>query len=209
MRLYDSPAAPSPRRVRIFLAEKRMEVLRAPVDLRAREQFAPAFRAINPSCTVPVLELDDGTYLCESMAICRYLEARQPEPSLFGRNAKEQGMVEMWNRRVELEGYLPAADVLRNTSPAFADRALPGVPEGVPQIPALAGRGRATLARLYRKLEEQLAANEFIAGGYSVADITALVTVDFAARLGVRLPDDARHLRRWYEAVSGRPSATA
>lgn len=210
MKLYDSPGAPSPRRVRVFLAEKNMSVPCVPVDLRARGQFAREFRAINPGCTVPVLELDDGTYLCESMAICRYIEALQPDPPLFGRDPKEQGLVEMWNRRVELEGYLPAADVLRNTLPAFEDRALPGVPGGVPQVPALAERGRATLVRLYRKLEGQLAENAFIAGGrFSVADITALVTVDFAARGGARVPDDALHLHRWYEAVSGRPSASA
>lgn len=209
MKLYDFSGAPSPRRVRIFLAEKGVTVPTEQVDLRKREHFAESFRRINPNCVVPALELDDGTCLCESVAICRYFEELYSQPALFGTDPADKARVEMWNRRVELEGYLAVADVLRNTLPAFEDRGLPGV-TGVPQIPALAERGRATVARLFLKLDAQLASNEFVAGArYSVADITALVTMDFGARLKVELPDGLENLKRWYRAVSSRPSATA
>jgi glutathione S-transferase len=210
MRLYDFVNAPSPRRVRIFLAEKGITVPRVPVDLVRKEQFSTGYRRVNPDCTLPALELDDGTLLCESVAICRYLEEIHPEPPLFGRDAKDKAIVEMWNRRAELQGYLRAADVLRNEEPRFADRALPGVEGGVPQIPALAERGRQALRRFYERLDAELATREFITGShFTIADITALVTVDFAARAKFALPPELAHLGRWHKAVSARPSASA
>jgi glutathione S-transferase len=210
MKLYDFAHAPSPRRVRIFLAEKGVNVPRVSVDLVKREQFSPDFRHKNPDCTLPALELDDGTLLCESVAICRYFEETHPEPPLFGRDAKDKAIVEMWNRRAELQGYLRAADVLRNQEPRFADRALPGVEGGVPQIAALAERGRQALQRFYSRLDAELATREFIAGPhFTIADITALVTVDFAARAKFALPPEFAHLARWHQTVSARPSARA
>lgn len=210
MKLYDFAHAPSPRRVRIFLAEKGITVPRVTVDLVKKEQFAPDFRRLNPDCTLPALELDDGTVLCESVAICRYFEEIHPEPPLFGRDARDKAIVEMWNRRAELQGYLRAADVLRNEEPRFADRALPGVEGGVPQIAALAARGRQALRRFYARLDAELAMREFIAGPrFTIADITALVTVDFATRLKFALPPEFAHLGRWHRAVSARPSANA
>lgn len=210
MKLYDFTLAPSPRRVRIFLAEKGVEIPRVQVNLREREQFAPEFVKTNANRTVPVLELDDGTRIAESVAICRYIEELNPDPPLMGVGAKERALVEMWNRRVEFEGYLAIADVLRNTNPMFAERGLPGVPDAVPQIPALGERGRATVNRLFAKLNAQLAHNEYIAGPrFSIADITALVSVDFAARVQLSVPEEFTELHRWYRLVAARPSANA
>jgi len=210
MKLYDFKHAPSPRRVRIFLAEKGLTVPMETVDLVKKDQFRPEYRALNPACTVPSLVLDDGTVIGESAAICRYFEELHPEPNLLGRDAKECALIEMWNRWIEFNGYLRAADVLRNTEPRFADRGLPGLEGGVPQIPDLAARGHAALGRLYERLDGELANREFVAGPrYTVADITLLVTVDFASRFGAPVPESRPHLRRWHTAVSARPSAGA
>lgn len=210
MKLYDFTLAPNPRRVRIFLTEKGIEVPLVQVNLREREQFVPEFRAINPNATVPMLELDDGTQIAESVAICRYFEELQPQPPLMGIDPKDKALVEMWNRRVEIEGFLPSADVLRNTLPAFEGRALPGMPDGVPQIPALAERGRATAARLFDKLDRQLADKDFVTSArFTIADITALVTIDFATRAKISALDGRDNLKRWHDRVSARPSAAA
>jgi glutathione S-transferase len=138
MKLYDFAPAPNPRRVRIFLAEKGIEVPTEQVDLRARAQHEPAFVARNPSATVPVLELDDGTCISESVAICRYFEALQPEPPLMGEGAREQALVEMWQRRMEIDGMMAAGEAFRNATPGFKDRALAGTAP-VAQIAELAG----------------------------------------------------------------------
>ena len=140
MRLFDFDRAPNPRRVRIFLAEKQLDVPRVNVNLFRRDQLSPEFLAINPGGTVPVLEADDGTYLTESLAICRYLDSLQPEPALFGRNPREEALTLMWANIVENDGLFAVAEVLRNLSPGFQDHVLPG-PVPYPQIPALIGRG--------------------------------------------------------------------
>lgn len=212
MKLYDSPTAPSPRRVRVFLAEKGIEVKRVEVDLRRMAQFDEAYAGRSPVAAVPMLELDDGTCIVESIAICRYFEALQPEPALFGRDAREQALVEMWSRRAEFEGYLHVRDALRNSHPRFEDRGLPGVREGVPQIPALVQRALAGLRAFLDLLEARFATGTpWLAGdAYSVADITALVTLDFAQLVNVALDDRTHpHLARWYERASARPSALA
>ena len=210
MLLYDFPHAPSPRRVRIFLAEKDTQLPVQTVDLRSGEQFSPRLSALESCHTVPVLELDDGTCLSESMAICRYLEALHPQPPLLGSDAREQGLVEMWNRRIELQGYLAIFDAYRNSTPALAGRALPGVTGGVEQIPALVERGRAGFVAFLERLEPVLGVNEFVAGRrFSVADITLLVTIDFAARVDLGPSPGQSNLRNWYDAVAARPSARA
>lgn len=209
MLMYDFTPAPSPRRVRIFLAEKGLTVPTEQVDLRSQGQFTDAFRALNPECAVPCLVLDDGTTLTESMAICRYFEALHPEPALFGRGAVEQARVEQWSRRAEFEGYLAAAECYRNRAPLFADRALPGSLRW-PQIPALIERGEARVHHFFEILDRQLASNAYVAGAsYSVADITALVAVDFAGWSKLTLPESLTHARRWHATVSARPSAVA
>jgi len=209
VKFYDCETAPSPRRVRIFMAEKGIEVETVPVDLAKGEQFDADYRKINPDCVVPALELDDGTCISEVLAICQYLEERYPEPPLLGRTATERAVTTMWNAKAEQQGLWATADALRNTVKGLQGRALPG-PDDYDQIPELAVRGRQRAAAFLARLNGQLAEHEFIAGdAYSIADITAMVFVDFAMRLKIPLPDDAHELRRWHEAVSSRPSAAA
>jgi glutathione S-transferase len=209
MRFYDCATAPSPRRVRIFLAEKRVTVPTVQVDLRGGEHLMPPFRKLNPWCTVPVLELDDGTAISEAAAVCRYLEEQFPQPALMGRDPREKGVVAMWDHRCEIDGFLAAQEVFRNASRGLKGRALTGAAE-VEQIPALADRGRARLERFYAMLDERLAGNRFVAGdAFSIADITLLVTVDFAAWAKVPLAEGLASLRRWWDEVSARPSAKA
>lgn len=209
MKLYDCKTAPSPRRVRIYLAEKGIELDTVQVDLGRGEQFGPEFRRINPDCVVPVLELDDGRFISEVIAICHYLEVLHPEPPLFGRTPEEQAAVLMWNARVEQQGLWAMADAFRNSAKGLVDKALPG-PDPYPQIPELAERGRIRVQAFFQRIDAQLADNQFIVGDFfSIADISTMVVVDFAAWLKMSLPDDAQNLSRWYESVAGRPSAAA
>lgn len=209
MKFYDCKTAPSPRRVRIFLAEKGIEIETVQVDLGSGEQFSPAFRRVNPDCVVPVLELDDGRCISEVIAICHYLEALYPEPPLFGRTPEERAAVLMWNAKVEQQGLWAMADAFRNTAKGLVDKALPG-PDPYPQIPELAERGRDRVQAFFRKIDAQLADNPFIAGDFfSVADIAALAVVDFAGWLKMAVPEDADNVARWYKTVAGRASAAA
>jgi glutathione S-transferase len=209
MKLYDFAPAPNPRRVRIFLAEKGIALPMVQVNLRASEQFGPAFRAVNADCTVPVLELDDGARIADVLAICVYFETLQPEPPLMGIGARDKANVAAWQRRVERDGFLAVVEAFRNSTPGFKGRALPG-PDDYEQIPTLAERGRARLGKFFGMMNASLADREFVAGKqYSIADITALVTVDFAGWIKLHIPDDCSHLRRWYDTVAARPSAKA
>ncbi len=209
MKFYDCVTAPSPRRVRIFLAEKGLQVETEQVDLGAGDQFSPDFRRLNPDCVVPVLELDDGACLTEVLGICRYLEAVQPEPVLFGSTALAQGRVMEWNSKIEQQGLAAMAEAFRNSAPGLKGRALTG-PDAYEQIPELAKRGRKRVATFLERLDQHLAAQEFVAGGeYSIADITALVFVDFARRGKIDAAGEVPNLDRWYKAVSSRPSAAA
>jgi glutathione S-transferase len=210
MKLYDAPWAPSPRRVRIFLAEKGIEVPREAIDLRTNEQLADDYLRINPRGAVPALELDDGEVLCESAAICRYFEALQPAPPLFGTTPIEIGRIESWTRRVEGDGYAAAVYVMRNTVPAFKNRAIPDAGLAVAQIPELAARGALMWESFTEALDQRLSDRKWIAGGdYSFADITALVTIDFARAAKLVVPEKLVHLGRWHAAASARPSAGA
>jgi glutathione S-transferase len=209
MKFYDCAVAPSPRRVRMFLAEKGITLPTIQVDLRKGEQFGEAFRAINPECTVPVLKLDDGRRICDSLAICVYLEQANPQPPLMGVDAADRAIVAEWQRRAERDGFLAVAEAFRNSTPAFKTRALPG-PEDYVQIPALVERGRARTLTFFKLMNARLAEHEFVAGErYSIADITTLVAVDFAGWIKLMIPDDCPHLRRWHQAVAARPSARA
>lgn len=210
MKLYDAPWAPSPRRVRIFLAEKGIAVPCEAIDLRSGEHLGDAYLRINPRGAVPALELDDGEVLCESAAICRYFEALHPAPALFGRTPIEIGRIESWTRRIEGDGYAAAVYVLRNTVPAFKDRAITGAGLSVAQIPELAARGAIMWDGFVEALDARLADRPWIAGeDYSFADITALVTIDFARASKLAVPERFTNLRRWHDAASARPSATA
>ena len=175
MKFYDCSTAPSPRRVRIFLAEKGIELDTVQVDLRNGEQFSVEFRERNPDCAVPVLELDDGTCISEVFAICQYLEDRHPEPQLFGRTPEERALVLMWYTKIEQQGLIGVMEAFRNFSKGFKGRALAG-PDDYEQIPELAERGRLRVQRFMTRLDEQLEGHEFVVADYfSVADITALV----------------------------------
>lgn len=210
MKLYDFPLSPSPRRVRMFAAEKGIELELETVNIREKGQFDEAFRAISPNCTVPVLELEDGTTICDSFAIWRYFEEIEPEPPLMGATPLEKAMVELWLRRIELEGYQAAVEALRNGAERFKGRALPSA-EDFEQIPALAERGRRRLDLFFEVLDKRLQESGYVAGpDFTAADIHALIAVDFAERaLEIRPPESLTALAAWHEKVSARPSAKA
>ncbi|MGB3451337.1 MAG: glutathione S-transferase [Giesbergeria sp.] len=204
--LYDCATAPSPRRARIFLAEKGVPHDTIAIDLRTGEQLGDAYRQINPQCTVPALRTDEGLLLADNAGIAAYLEARYPEPPLLGATPEEKAEVASWNWRMEFEGLLAIAEALRNSAPAMANRALPGA-VNYPQIPALAERGLARVDQFFDLLNVRLAGREFVATDrFSVADITAVVAVDFA-RIVKRKPGDQHpELLRWRAAMALRPS---
>ncbi len=207
MKFYDCSTAPSPRRVRIFIAEKGIEIPTVNVDLGAEEQLKGAFAEINPWCTVPVLGLDDGTTISEATAVCRYLEEKFPEPRLMGTTPEERARVAMWDHIVEMDGFFAVAEAFRNSHPRYVGRALTG-PVNVEQIPALAERGHERVARFFGMLDKRLGESEYIAGDrFSFADITALVAVDFSRILKTGLADSQSNAKRWHEQVSARPGA--
>jgi glutathione S-transferase len=210
MKLYDATWAPSPRRVRIFLAEKGIEIERVMVDLREDEHLADPYLTINPRGAVPALELDDGEVICESAAICRYVEALQPDPTLFGKTPLAIGRIESWTRRIESDGYAAAVYALRNARPHFQDRGIPGKWPAIPQIPDLAARGVIMWDAFIEALDTRLRDRAWIATDtYSFADISALVTIDFARAAKLLVPETGRNVLRWHAAAASRPSATA
>jgi glutathione S-transferase len=204
--LYDCATAPSPRRARILLAEKGIAHETVQVDLRSGEQLGEAYRSLNPQCTVPALRTDDGLLLADNPAIAAWAEARFPEPPLLGRTPADKAEIASWQWRVEFEGLMPVAEALRNSSPAMVGRALPG-PVGYAQIPALAERGLQRLQHFFDTLDQHLQGRDFVAGGqFSVADITAVVAVDFARVVKCRPGEQHPHLLRWRAAMAQRPS---
>ena len=205
--LYDCATAPSPRRARILLAEKGVAHQTVQIDLRQGEQLGEAFRAINPQCTVPALRTEEGQVLTDNAAIAAYLEARYPEPPLMGRSPSEKAEIATWHWRAEFEGLMAIAEALRNSSPAMAQRALPG-PVNYEQIPALAQRGLSRLQQFFSDLNAQLDGHPFVAANqFSIADITAVVAVDFARVVKVK-PDAEQHphLLRWRAEMALRPA---
>jgi len=207
--LYDCSTAPSPRRARILLAEKGVPHETVQVDLRNGEQLGDAYRKINPQCTVPALRTDEGLLLTDNAAIAAYIEARFPQPPLLGGTPQEKAEIASWNWRVEFEGLLAIAEALRNSVPAMANRALPG-PVDYPQIPALAQRGLARVQQFFVTLNDRLAGRDFIAADrFSVADITAVVAVDFARAVKVKPGEQHPELQRWRAALAQRPSMSS
>ena len=204
--LYDCATAPSPRRARIFLAEKGIAHETVQVDLRNSEQLSSAYRQINPQCTVPALHPEEGVVLTDNAAIMAYLEARYPEPPLLGTTPNEKAQIASWNWRVEFEGLLAVAEALRNSAPAMANRALPGQVD-YPQIPELAQRGLVRVQQFFSMLNDRLADRNFIVtDSFSVADITAVVAVDFARIVKIKPGEHHPHLLRWRAAMARRPS---
>ena len=210
MKLYQNAGSPNSRRVRIFIAEKGLSIPFIPIDLSKGEQHSDAYRAINSRRVVPTLVLEDGTAIGEVPAILRYLEEIHPQTPLHGESAKERALVTMWERRVELEGFAAVMEGIRNAVPGLKSRAIAG-PHDYEQIPELVERGKLRVKNFLTDLDTRLTEVPFVAGEhYSIADITALVTVDFAAKaINLPLPDGRAALRRWYELVSKRPSASA
>ena len=203
MKLYDSKMAPNPRRVRIFLAEKGIAVPTEQVDIGAKQHLTPDYAAVNPLQRMPCLVLDDGTAIAESIAICRYFEALQPEPPMFGVGAKDIAIVEMWNRRCEMYLFFSVAQVFRHTHPAMKELE-------VPQVAEWAEANRPRVTDFLRLIDGELARRPFIAGErYTVADITALCAVDFMKPARLAVPDELANVRRWHADVSARPSAKA
>lgn len=202
MKLYDSAMAPNPRRVRIFLAEKGVEVPTVQVDIGNKENLEPAFLARNPLGRVPVLELDDGTQLAESVAICRYFEDTHPDPPLLGVDARDAAVVEMWQRRMEQQVFDNVTSCFRNTHDYFKGR--------IPQVAAYGEVCRGWAEERLAWLDEELAGREFVAGDrFTIADITALVGIDFGRVVKIRIQPGQKNLARWHEAVSSRASAGA
>ena len=203
MKLYDGGRAPNPRRVRVYLAEKGISVPLEQVDLGAMQQKSAAYTAVNPLQRVPALVLDDGTVITESIAICRYFEFSHPQPPMFGTGALEQAMVEMWNRRAEQHLLFPVSQVFRHLHPAMK-------PAEVPQIADWGEANKPRVAEFLPILDRQLADHPFVAGAhYSVADITALIAVDFMKPAKLAVPPAHRNISRWHAEVSARPSAKA
>ena len=203
MKLYDGGRAPNPRRVRVFLAEKGIKVPTVQVDLGAMAHRSPEYTAVNPLQRVPALELDDGTIITESIAICRYFELMQPEPVLFGRTPKEIAIIEMWQRRVELHLLFPISQVFRSLHPAMAQME-------IPQVPAWGEANKPRVQEFLALLDKELAGRRYVAGeNFTVADITGLVAVDFMKPAKLSVPDQLANVRRWHAEISARPSASA
>jgi glutathione S-transferase len=209
MKLFDMTEAPNPRRVRVFLAEKGIEIDKVQIDIMGGANLQTDYLAINPRGVLPTLQLDDGTIIDETSAICRYFEETNPQPILYGDTAKEKAVVESWIRQIENDAFIQAADVFRNKNPAFENRSVPGTSD-TPQLPELADRGEARLQAFYARLDQELEGTEFVAGDtFSVADITAMCALDFAEYAGVAVPASLTNLSEWRGRISSRPSAKA
>ena len=203
MKLIETAPAPNPRRVRIFLAEKGIDIPTEQIDLAALDQKKPEFQELNPMRRVPVLVFDDGSVLCESVAICRYFEETQPEPPLMGRDARDRANVEMWQRRMELEFLFPVMHTFRHTHPHMAKLE-------VPQVSEWAEANRPRVLRMLEFLDGELADRPYIAGeDFTIADITAMVAADFMKPAKIERPESLTNLARWYGEVKARPSASA
>ena len=208
MKLYDWSIAPNPRRVRIYLREKGIDIPIEEAGYPDKPILQPEYLAAHPHRRVPLLVLDDGTEISEAMAICRYFETLHPEPVLMGSDARERAIIEMWERMAEWEGMVAVSEVFRNSRRSFADRGVAGSADPMPQIPGLVERGEQRVGLFFDKFNTQLADNEFVAGEtFSVADITTLCVIDFAILVGLPIPDGCPNITRWHDAVSARPSA--
>jgi glutathione S-transferase len=207
MKLYDFELAPNAQRVRIYLAEKGLEVPMAQLNVREDEQFAEPFTSMNPFHCVPFLELDDGNVIAESMSICRYLEELYPEPALFGRTAEERAVIDMWLRRFELDGFIPMLHAVRNHVPMFAGRVVPGTRTDLPQLPAMVTRGKEMMEVFLGRVEPHMTKNEFVAGpAFTVADITGYFTVRMTGALEMEIATSYPAVTAWLAKVSARPA---
>ena len=207
MKLYDFELAPNAQRVRVFLAEKGLEVPTEQLNVRDDDQFVEPFTSMNPFHCVPFLELDDGTVIAESMSICRYLEELNPEPPLFGRTAEERAVIDMWLRRFELDAFIPMLHAVRNHVPMFAGRVVPGTRTDLPQLPVMVTRGKEMMEVFLARVEPHMAQNEYVAGSeFTVADITGYFTVRMTNALEMDLTTYYPAVTAWFAKVSQRPA---
>ena len=207
MKLYESITAPNAQRVKVFLSEKGIEVPTEQLNVGEGAQFAEPFTSMNPFHCVPFLELDNGTVIAESLSICRYLEELHPTPPLFGGTAEERGVVDMWLRRYELDGFIPLLHAFRNHVPRFAGRVVPGTRTDLPQLPEMVTRGKEMADVFLARVEPHLANSDFIAGSnFTVADITAYFTIRLAQGLEMNLEDSYPAVAGWFAKVSARPA---
>ncbi|MGB0629052.1 MAG: glutathione S-transferase family protein [Alphaproteobacteria bacterium] len=209
MKLYTWLSAPNPRRATMFVAEKEIDIdIVEASDPENPSQLSASFCAKHPHRRFRLLELDDGDWIGEATAICRFLETLYPETPLMGRDPKEAAQIEMWDRLAEWEELMAVSEVFRNTHRLFVDRGLAGYDVAIPQIPDLAKRGELRLGRFFDKIDEQLGKHEFLAGeAFSFADITALCAIDFGISRRLSIPGECVNVRRWHDAVSSRSSA--
>ena len=197
----------SAQRVRVFLAEKGLEIPTEQLNVREDHQFAEPFTSMNPFHCVPFLALDDGTVIAESVSICRYLEELHPEPALFGATAEERARVDMWQRRFELDGFLPLLHAVRNHVPMFAGRVVPGTRTDLPQLPEMVNRGKEMTEVFLGRLEPHMERSEFVAGpSLSIADITGFFALRMATMLGMDVGAAWPATAAWFARVSARPA---
>jgi glutathione S-transferase len=202
MKIYDFALAPNPRRLRIFVAEKGLKIPVEQVDIFQGKNRTPEMLKKNPAGGLPIMELDDGSHLAESVAICRYLEGLHPEPNLMGKDSREQAEIEMWNRRIELGLFGAAGRTFQHTHELFKGR--------LKQLPEYAATQRETVEQQLKWLDEQIGNKPYIAADrFTIADITAEVAVDFAEFAGVKYDPALKNLTRWHKSVASRPSAKA
>ena len=207
MKLYDFPPAANAQRVRVYLAEKGLTLDTVELNVRDDKQFAEPFTSMNPFHCVPFLELDDGTIIAESLAICRYLEELHPEPSLYGTTPEQRGVIEMWTRRFELDGFMPMLHAVRNHVPMFAGRVVPGTRTDLAQLPEMVQRGKEMMAIFLGRIDPHFASNTFTAGDmFSIADITGFFTVRMTRAVGMEMADDYPNVARWFGEVAARPA---
>lgn len=210
MKLYDWSIAPNPRRVRMFLAEKGIDIETVQAAGPRDMTLAPWFLELSPRRRVPLLELDDGTLIGEAMAICRYFDADHPQPPLFGRDPREAAIIDMWERESDQNCLQAGGESVRNAHPAFAERALVGYPEPTPQIPALGERGRMRYYAYQKQADKRLSECKFLGGEiFSVADITAFCAIDFWRKFKLPIADESQHVQRWFADVGKRASVGA
>ena len=207
MKLYDFPQAANAQRVRVFMAEKGIELEKVELNVREDRQFAEPFNTMNPFHCVPFLELDDGTIIAESLAICRYLEELHPDPALFGTTAAERGVIEMWTRRFELDAFLPMLHAVRNHVPMFAGRVVPGTRTDLPQMPEMVRRGTEMMGIFLNRVEPHFAANAYVATDrFSIADLTGFFAIRMTKAVGMDISATHPNVTSWFERIAARPA---
>ena len=207
MKLYNFAPAPNAQRVQVFINEKNIEIEQVELNVRDGEQFQEPFKNMNPFNCIPFLELDDGTVISETISICRYLEELYPNPSLFGLSREDRALIDMWNRRLELDGFIPILHALRNKAPRFEGKVIPGTRNDLKQIPAVVERGVDMFQILLNRINPHLSNSQFIAGlEFSIADITGYFMMEMAEFLEIDIENSFPDVFRWHALIKSRSS---